>query len=55
MCLWNYGKGTRRKIFIEGREVNIKSPIDAIKYGIGMFPKKEDMTALHPICRLWKI
>jgi len=36
------------KIFIEGREVNIKSPIDAIKYGIGYVSEERRHDGITP-------
>ena len=35
-CLYGILPLTEGKIFLEGKEINIESPLDAIKYGIGM-------------------
>lgn len=44
-----YSKGVTKEVYIKGQKVNIKSPADAIKLGIGMITEERKLTGIVPM------
>ena len=44
-----YNKGVTKEVYIKGQKVNIKSPADAIKLGIGMITEERKLTGIVPM------
>ena len=48
-CIFGLTKGYKGEIFIDGKKVEIKSPIDAMKYGIALVPEDRKREALYKV------
>lgn len=48
-CIFGLTKGYKGEIFIDGKKVEIKSPIDAMKYGIALVPEDRKQEALYKV------
>ena len=44
-----YNKGVTKEVYIKGKKVDIKSPADAIKLGIGMITEERKLTGIVPM------
>jgi ribose transport system ATP-binding protein len=48
-CIFGLNKNSSGDIFIDGKKVRIKSPIDAIKYGIALVPEDRKKEGLYKV------
>jgi len=48
-CIFGLTPGSTGKIYVEGREVKIKSPVDAMKYGIALVPEDRKQEGLFKV------
>ena len=48
-CIFGLTPGSTGKIFVEGREVKIKSPVDAMKYGIALVPEDRKQEGIYKV------
>lgn len=48
-CIFGLTKGYKGEIYIDGKKVEIKSPIDAMKYGIALVPEDRKQEALYKV------
>lgn len=48
-CIFGLTEGSDGDIYIDGKKVNIKSPIDAMKYGMALIPENRKAEALYKV------
>ena len=48
-CIFGLTKGSTGDIYVEGKKVEIKSPIDALKYGIALVPESRKTEGLYKV------
>ena len=48
-CIFGLTPGSTGNIYVEGREVKIKSPVDAMKYGIALVPEDRKQEGLFKV------
>jgi len=48
-CIFGLTPGFAGKIYVEGREVKIKSPVDAMKYGIALVPEDRKQEGIYKV------
>lgn len=48
-CIFGLTKNATGDIYIEGKKVQIKSPVDAVKYGIALVPEDRKLEGLYKV------
>lgn len=48
-CIFGLTKGSTGDIYVEGKKADIKSPIDALKYGIALVPESRKTEGLYKV------
>ena len=48
-CIFGLTPGSTGKIFLEGKEIRIKTAVDAMKYGIAMVPEDRKLAGLYHV------
>ena len=48
-CIFGLTKGSKGDVYVEGKKVNIQSPIDALKYGIALVPEDRKLEGLYHV------
>lgn len=48
-CIFGLTKGCRGEIYMEGKKVSIKNPVEAMKYGIALVPEDRKVEALYKV------
>ncbi len=48
-CIFGLTPGSTGTIYVEGREVKIKSPVDAMKYGIALVPEDRKQEGIYKV------
>ena len=48
-CIFGLTQGYSGEVFVEGRPVKIKSPVDAMKYGIALVPEDRKQEGLYAV------
>lgn len=53
-CLYGLTKKEKGKVYLEGKEVEITSPDEAISYGIGLVPEERRKQGMFPILSIYE-
>ena len=53
-CLYGLTKKDKGKVYLEGKEVEITSPNEAISYGIGLVPEERRNQGMFPILSIYE-
>ena len=53
-CLYGLTKKDKGKVYLEGKEVEITSPNEAISYGIGLVPEERRKQGMFPILSIYE-